>query len=100
MQNVLTLSRGLDIRFWTIGLGVRRFRVETLELKIGTQEVRNSDLEIWKSGLLKWISGSPDFSDGYLGLENGSPERRSPNENPVLFSRMSNRKELRMSQTE
>jgi hypothetical protein len=53
MQIVLTLSRGLDIRFWTIGLRVRCFRVETPGLKIGTPEARNSDLEIWQSGLLK-----------------------------------------------
>jgi hypothetical protein len=28
-------------------------------------------MDIWKSGFLGWISGSPVFRDGYLEPENG-----------------------------
>jgi hypothetical protein len=74
IQDARQLFGYLDVRFRMMGLMARRYRVGTLELEFGNLEVRISEMDIWRSGFLEWISGSPVFSNGYLGLENGSPK--------------------------
>jgi hypothetical protein len=83
IESVRHLFGYLDILFWTMGILERYNRAGTLELEFGTPDIWITEMDFWKSGFLEWISGSPVFSNGYLGPENGYPEVRSPFRNPA-----------------